>query len=95
MPIGVVKDDVHYLIFARAHAFGDGCRYTNLPGAPAAAHFPPGFPLLLAPLWWVVPRLPANMATTYRRASPVAAARTPRGSSMRTAREARRLRCPC
>ncbi|HEY5491548.1 MAG TPA: hypothetical protein VIK25_10205 [Gemmatimonadaceae bacterium] len=61
MPVGIFKDDGHYLILSRALALGDGYRYTNLPGAPAAAHFPPGFPLLLAPLWWVVPRFPSNV----------------------------------
>jgi len=61
VPVGIFQDDGHYLILARALAFGDGYRYTNLPGAPAGTHFPPGFPLLLAPLWWVVPRFPANV----------------------------------
>jgi hypothetical protein len=62
IPVGVFQDDGHYLILARALAFGEGYRYTNLPGAPAGTHFPPGFPLLLAPLWWVAPRFPANVA---------------------------------
>lgn len=61
VPIGIFQDDGHYLILARALAFGDGYRYTNLPGAPAGTHFPPGFPLLLAPLWWVAPRFPSNV----------------------------------
>jgi len=60
--VGIFQDDGHYLILARALAFGDGYRYTNLPGAPAGTHFPPGFPLLLAPLWWMAPRFPANVA---------------------------------
>jgi len=59
--VGIFQDDGHYLILARALALGDGYRYTNLPGAPAGTHFPPGFPLLLAPLWWMVPRFPANV----------------------------------
>lgn len=61
VPVGIFQDDGHYLILARSLAFGDGYRYTNLPGAPAGTHFPPGFPLLLAPLWWVAPRFPANV----------------------------------
>jgi len=61
-PIGIWKDDGQYLVLARALARGDGYRYMNLPGAPAATHFPPGFALLLAPLWWVAPRFPANVA---------------------------------
>lgn len=61
LPIGVFQDDGHYMILARALAHGDGYRYANLPGAPAATHFPPGFPLLLAPLWWAAPRFPQNI----------------------------------
>ena len=61
IPIGVFQDDGHYLVLARAIAEGAGYRYTNLPGAPAATHFPPGYPLLLAPLWWLAPRFPANV----------------------------------
>ncbi|MBI2406870.1 MAG: hypothetical protein HYV19_01025 [Gemmatimonadetes bacterium] len=62
LPVGVFQDDGHYMILARAIASGDGYRYMNLPGAPAATHFPPGYPLLLAPLWWIAPRFPANVA---------------------------------
>ena len=60
--VGIFQDDGHYLILARSLAQGDGYRYTNLPGAPAGTHFPPGFPVLLAPLWWLAPRFPANVA---------------------------------
>lgn len=62
VPIGVFQDDGHYLILARALAQGDGYRYINLPGAPPATHFPPGYPLLLAPFVWMSPRFPANVA---------------------------------
>ncbi|MBI5601020.1 MAG: hypothetical protein HY944_05600 [Gemmatimonadetes bacterium] len=62
VPIGIFQDDGHYAILARAIANGDGYRYTNLPGAPAATHFPPGYPLLLALLWRVAPQFPANVA---------------------------------
>ena len=62
VPIGVFQDDGHYLILARALAHGDGFRYMNLPGAPSATHFPPGYPLLLAPLWWLAPAFPGNVA---------------------------------
>lgn len=62
VPIGIFQDDGHYAILARAIANGDGYRYTNLPGAPAATHFPPGYPLLLAVLWRVAPQFPANVA---------------------------------
>ncbi len=62
VPIGVFQDDGHYAILARAIANGDGYRYMNLPGAPAATHFPPGYPLLLAAFWRVAPQFPANVA---------------------------------
>lgn len=62
VPIGIFQDDGHYAILARAIAIGDGYRYTNLPGAPAATHFPPGYPLLLSVLWRVAPQFPANVA---------------------------------
>ena len=51
---------------ARALAQGAGYHYTNLPGAPAATHFPPGYPLMLAPLWWVAPTFPANVANSAK-----------------------------
>lgn len=62
VPVGIFQDDGHYLILARALAEGHGYRYVNLPGMPAATHFPPGFPLLLAPLWWIAPHFPQNVA---------------------------------
>jgi len=62
VPIGIFQDDGHYAILARAIANSDGYRYTNLPGAPAATHFPPGYPLLLALLWRIAPQFPANVA---------------------------------
>ena len=62
LAIGVFQDDGHYAILARALATGHGYHYTNLPGAPAATHFPPGYPLLLAPLWWIAPSFPGNVA---------------------------------
>ena len=62
LPIGVFYDDAQYLILAKALASGDGYRFVNLPGAPAATHFPPGYPLLLALLWKISPRFPENVA---------------------------------
>lgn len=59
--VGVFHDDGIYAILAKAIATGQGYRYLNLPGAPAAAHYPPGYPLLLAGLWRLVPRFPANI----------------------------------
>ena len=61
-PIGVFYDDAHYVILGKAIALGEGYRYINLPGAPAATHFPPGYPALLALLWRISPVFPENLA---------------------------------
>lgn len=61
-PIGVFQDDAIYVVLGKALANGDGYRYLNLPGAPYATHYPPGYPLLLALLWKVSPQFPQNVA---------------------------------
>lgn len=61
-PIGVFWDDGVYLLTAKALVGGEGYRYTYLPGAPPAIHYPPGFPLVLAALLKVTPAFPANVA---------------------------------
>jgi len=61
LPVGVAFDDAMYVILAKSLATGQGYRWLNLPGAPAATHFPPGYPALLAALWRVSPRFPANI----------------------------------
>jgi hypothetical protein len=61
LPVGVVHDDAMYVILARALASGEGFRYLNLPGAPAATHFPPGYPALLAVVSLVAPAFPGNV----------------------------------
>jgi hypothetical protein len=61
-PVGVFYDDAHYVILGRALALGDGYRYINVPGSPAATHFPPGYPALLALLWKISPVFPENIA---------------------------------
>src|SRR5258705_60992 len=60
-PVGVFDDDAMYVILARSLASGEGYRWLNLPGAPAATHFPPGYPLLLAAVSWLGPAFPANV----------------------------------
>jgi len=60
-PVGATHDDAVYVVLAKALATGQGFRYLNLPGAPLAAHFPPGYPALLALLWWAAPAFPANV----------------------------------
>ena len=50
-PVGVYIDDGFYAILGRALATGHGLRYLGWPGAPAPAHYPPGYPLVLSLLW--------------------------------------------
>ncbi|MEP7000676.1 MAG: hypothetical protein ABI969_09370 [bacterium] len=59
--VGVFHDDAMYVILARSIATGQGFRYLNLPGAPVASHFPPGYPAVLSLLWRVAPEFPANL----------------------------------
>ena len=60
-PVGVFQDDAIYVVLAKALATGDGFRMINMPGAPHATHFPPGYPLLLAALWKLFPSFPDNI----------------------------------
>ena len=60
-PVGVFQDDGIYVILGKALATGEGYRYLNLPGAPYATHYPPGYPLFLALLWKVSPQFPQNV----------------------------------
>ena len=61
-PAGVYYDDGIYLILGRALAQGEGLRYLNLPGLPAATHYPPGYPAVLALCWRIGGDLPAALA---------------------------------
>ena len=72
-PAGVFWDDGVYLASARSLAQGHGYRFDNLPGAPAAVHFPPLWPALLALVWAFAPDFPANMSW-FRLLNPVLAA---------------------
>lgn len=62
LPTGVFEDDGMYVILGKALAQGNGLRFVNLPGAPANAHYPPGYPALLALLWLLAPGFPGNVA---------------------------------
>jgi hypothetical protein len=61
-PVGVFQDDGIYAMLGKAIASGEGFHYLNLPDAPAATHYPPGYPLVLAMLWRLFPEFPANTA---------------------------------
>jgi hypothetical protein len=59
--VGVFHDDGVYALLGKAIASGQGFRYIQLPGAPAATHYPPLYPLALALLWRVAPSFPENI----------------------------------
>lgn len=61
-PVGVVHDDAMYVILARSLATGQGYHFLNIPGRPAATHFPPGYPAVLAVVSWLAPNFPASVA---------------------------------
>ncbi len=61
VPVGGTFDDAAYVVLAKSLATGQGYRWLNLPDAPVATHFPPGYPVVLAALWKVVPQFPANV----------------------------------
>ncbi len=60
-PVGAFQDDAIYTVLAKSLATGQGFRMINLPGAPNATHYPPGYPLLLAALWKLWPSFPDNI----------------------------------
>jgi len=61
LPVGVVHDDGMYVILAKALATGRGFHWINVPGDPAASHFPPGYPAVLSLVWRAIPSFPANV----------------------------------
>lgn len=61
LPVGGFYDDAFYVILGKSLATGAGYRNLNLPGAPQAVHYPPGYPLFLAALWHITPAFPANV----------------------------------
>jgi 4-amino-4-deoxy-L-arabinose transferase-like glycosyltransferase len=51
--VGSFDDDGHYLALAKAFAHGKGYVDTSIPGSPVETLYPPGYPLLIAPLVWL------------------------------------------
>lgn len=51
--VGVFYDDGIYAGLAWSLSHGGGFAYPNLPGTPAAIHFPPLYPLILAPFFGI------------------------------------------
>ena len=60
--VGVFYDDGVYAGLGWALGHGLGYVHPNLPGTPAAVHFPPLYPLLLAPLFRALPVAAAALA---------------------------------
>jgi hypothetical protein len=60
--VGVFYDDGLYAGLAIALAGGQGYVHPHLPGSPAAVHYPPLYPALLAPLFGVLPLAAAALA---------------------------------
>ncbi len=60
--VGGFYDDGLYAVLARSLATGHGYSYLHLPGAPAAIHFPPLYPLVLTPLFGLLPLNAAVLA---------------------------------
>jgi hypothetical protein len=59
--VGVFHDDGIYALLACSIATGGGFHYQHLAGNPAATHYPPMYPLLLAAAWRLSPDFPANV----------------------------------
>ena len=53
--VGTFYDDAHYIVLAESLANGEGYHLINYPDKPPENNFPPGWPLLLAPLTVLFP----------------------------------------
>ncbi|MGE0863046.1 MAG: hypothetical protein AB7P34_04020 [Vicinamibacterales bacterium] len=58
---GLMVDDAWYILLAKALAGGDGYRLISSATDPILPTVPPGFPALLAPVFALMPRFPANL----------------------------------
>jgi hypothetical protein len=63
--IGSFNDDGVYVAVGKAIAAGEGYRSIHLAGDPVQVKYPPGYPALLAVLWWIGGSLP-NVAGLIR-----------------------------
>ena len=59
--VGIMGDDAWSALLGRTLARGDGFLQPNTPTPGLLPVWPPGFPLLLAPLWYLAPDFPANV----------------------------------
>ncbi len=58
---GLLVDDAWYMVLAKALAAGEGYRLISSATAPIMPVVPPGFPALLAPVFWFAPVFPENL----------------------------------
>ena len=59
---GLFVDDAWYIVLAQSLVQGDGFRLISSATTPILPAFPPGFPMLLAPVLAVTPNFPDNVA---------------------------------
>jgi hypothetical protein len=59
--VGLYVDDAWYIVLARALWQGDGFRLISSATTPILPAFPPGFPMILAPVAGLFPDFPANV----------------------------------
>lgn len=59
--VGIFHDDGVYVLLAKSIATGHGFHYLQLPGTPAATHYPPLYPVALAAVWRLAPSFPGNI----------------------------------
>ena len=59
---GLFVDDAWYIVLAKSLAQGDGFRLISSATTAILPAFPPGFPMLLAPVLAVTPNFPDNVA---------------------------------
>ena len=58
---GLFVDDAWYIVLAKSLVQGDGFRLISSATTPILPAFPPGFPMLLAPVLAVTPNFPDNV----------------------------------
>ncbi len=58
---GLIKDDAWYILLAKALATGQGYKLISSAAAQILPTVPPGFPALLAPVFWINPSFPDNV----------------------------------
>ena len=58
---GLYVDDAWYIVLAKALAGGDGYRLISSAATPILPAFPPGFALLLSPVFAIHPSYPGNL----------------------------------